>query len=175
MLHFKWDTSTQASPTFSGFRLQRGRSSRPAGVLEPGRWPLSPAWLQCPLVAEARAAKHEAEGQIHRWTLLFREILLVSLGAAFFAFACLILCRTRRLWAQNCGARAPWRCRRPPGVPEAGRSSALAPGAGFRAPLPRYPVWGVWEVLNFRVGSPGLAVWWPAEGRRCAQCLGVSL
>ena len=24
------------------------------------------AWLQCPLVAEARAAKHEAEGQIHR-------------------------------------------------------------------------------------------------------------
>ena len=64
---------------------------------------------------------------------------------------------------------------RPPSGPEAGRNSARAAGL-VSAPVPRHPASGALAKFpTSGVGAPELAVGWPAEGRRWAECLGAAL
>lgn len=121
-------------------------------------------------MAAARTAEHKVGGQIDCQALLFREILLIGLGAAFLtrpAFASVTFCCTSGLWVETCGAGGVCSADdRPPSGPEAGRNSARAAGADFRT-RPSPPRLG--RLWSFEL--PGLVLlsfWWGGRPRGVA-------
>lgn len=155
---------------------QSGGSSKPAGLSRPRP-------LLRPAVASpgggGEDGRAQGGGQIHWQALLVREILLIGLGAAFLtrpAFASVTFCCTSRLWVETCGAGGAWRCRWP--TAEWPRGGAkLSPGGWGWFPHPSLTTasGAFVKFWTSGVGSPELAVGWPAEGRRCAECLGAAL